>query len=69
MQGPAVRPTPFVCVCVMWSIDPLLIGDSVTATGSGQQLVKHVPAAMNTYAIIELLLQTGCFYMVCAEML
>jgi hypothetical protein len=29
-----------------------------TGTVSGQRLGKHVPAAMNTYVIIELLLET-----------
>jgi hypothetical protein len=68
MQGPAVRSTPFF-VCVLWSIVPMLSGDSLTVTSSGQRLVKHIPAAMNMYAITELLLQMGCFYVVCAELL
>jgi hypothetical protein len=45
------------------------IYESSLVTGSGQRLVKHVPLAINTYTIIELLLQMGCFYVVCAEML
>jgi hypothetical protein len=53
----------------MWRIDPFLSGDSVTATFSGQRLGKHVLAATNTHATIELLLETGCFYVVCVEML
>jgi hypothetical protein len=33
------------------------------------QLSKHIPLSTNTRATIELLLETGCFYMVHAEML
>jgi hypothetical protein len=54
---------------ILWRIDPLLSDDSVTATVSGQRLGKHVPAATNTHATVELLLETGCFYVVLAEML
>jgi hypothetical protein len=54
---------------VLWRIDPLLSHDSVTTTVSGQWLGKHVTAATNTRATIELLLETGCFYVVRAEML
>jgi hypothetical protein len=36
---------------------------------SGQRLGKHVYAETNTHAAIELLLETGCFYVVRAEML
>jgi hypothetical protein len=34
-----------------------------------QRLSNHVPTAMNAHAAIELLLETGCSYVVCAEML
>jgi hypothetical protein len=57
------------CITLLWRIDPFLRGDCVTATVSVQRLGKHVPAATNTYATIELLLQMSCFYMVRAEML
>jgi hypothetical protein len=40
-----------------------------TRTVSGRRLGKHVPAATNRRATIELLLETGCFYVVRAEML
>jgi hypothetical protein len=40
-----------------------------TMTVSGQQLGKHVPMAMNMHATIELLLEKGCFHVVCAETL
>jgi hypothetical protein len=35
----------------------------------GQWLGKHIPAATNMHVITELLLEIGCFYVVCAEML
>jgi hypothetical protein len=35
----------------------------------GQRLGKHVPAAINRRATIEVLLETGCFYVVPAEKL
>jgi hypothetical protein len=57
-----------ILVEVMWRIDPLLSGDSVTATVSGQRLGKHVTAATNTHATIELLLETGSLFVVRAEM-
>jgi hypothetical protein len=49
------------CSILLWRVDPLLSGDSVKTTVSGQRLGKHVPAATNTHATIELLLETGCF--------
>jgi hypothetical protein len=36
---------------------------------SKQWLGKHVPTETNTHATIEVLLETGCFYVVRAEML
>jgi hypothetical protein len=38
-----------------------------TMAASGQRLFKHVPAATNQLATIEVLLEMGCFYMVHAE--
>jgi hypothetical protein len=46
---------------ILWRIDTLLSSESVTATVSGQRLGKHVPAATNMHALIELLLKTACF--------
>jgi hypothetical protein len=40
-------------VYILWRIDPLLSGDSVTATVSGKRLDKHVPTATNKHATIE----------------
>jgi hypothetical protein len=34
---------------------------------SGKRLGKHVPAAMNQRATIEVLLETGRFYVVCTK--
>jgi hypothetical protein len=46
---------------MLWPIDPLQSGDSATTTVSGQRFGKHVPAAKNTPATIELLLEMRCF--------
>jgi hypothetical protein len=53
----------------MWHTDPLLSGGSVNNDRFWAKLGKHVPMAMNTQSAIELLLETGCFYVVLAEML
>jgi hypothetical protein len=43
----------------MWRVDPLLSGEAITATASGQRLSKHFLAATNTHAKTELLLETA----------
>jgi hypothetical protein len=48
---------------------PISMGEigEYTRDVSRQQLSKHVPAAMNQRATIEVLLETGYFYVVHAE--
>jgi hypothetical protein len=53
-----------VTVYILWHIDPLLCSDS-----TNKRFDKHVPAAMNTHATIELLLKMMCFYVDRAETL
>jgi hypothetical protein len=43
--------------------------DGYTRVVYGQRLGKHVPAATGRRAAIEVLLETGCFYVVRAEKL
>jgi hypothetical protein len=55
----------------LYGIQPLLCDDceigEYTSDASRQRLVKHVPVATNRRATIEVLLETGCFYVVRAE--
>jgi hypothetical protein len=46
---------------ILWRIDPLLSGETVNNDGFWERHGKHVPAATNTHATTELLLETGCF--------
>jgi hypothetical protein len=49
-------------------IDPLLNSDSLKDHRFWAGLGKHIPAATNTHATTELLLETECFYVVRAQM-
>jgi hypothetical protein len=51
----------WIYTTILWRIDQLLSGDSVNNKFLGNGSV-NVPTATNTQATIELLLETGCFY-------
>jgi hypothetical protein len=38
-------------------------------TVSGQRLSEHIPMATNTHTTIQLLLETGCFYGPCQNVI
>jgi hypothetical protein len=56
---------------IMLRVEPLLCDDreigEYTRDVSMQRLSKHVPAATNLRAAMQVLMDTGCFYMVRAE--
>jgi hypothetical protein len=58
---------------ILWRVEPLIWNDreisKYTGAISRQRLGKHVPAATNAHATIQVLLETGCFCVVRAEML
>jgi hypothetical protein len=58
---------------LLWHAEQLICNDrkisDYTRAVSRQRLGKHVPMAMNTHAMIEVLLETVCFCVVRAEML
>jgi hypothetical protein len=58
-----------VAYIILWRVDQLLRGYSVNNDRFWNLLSKHVPASTSRHATTELLLETGCFYMVRAELL
>jgi hypothetical protein len=58
---------------ILWCVQPLLCNDremgGCTRPVSGQRLSKHVPIVTNQRSTMEVLLETGCFCVVSAEML
>jgi hypothetical protein len=66
-----IFPSLPVCSNILQRVELLLCDDreigEYTRDVSRQRLGKHVPAATNRRATIEVLLETGCFYVVRAE--
>jgi hypothetical protein len=63
--------TSFSETLVLYRVESLLFNDremgGYTKAVSGQRLSKHVPAVTNRRTTIEVLLETGRFYVIRAE--
>jgi hypothetical protein len=59
----------YTCISILFHIGQLLSGDSVNNSQFWERFGKHVPAATNKHAIIELLLEMGYFCVVRIDIL